>query len=168
MRSESRKSSALRKRNHTLLPSFRYRCRLWRASPRAISVYLLPLRLGEPRVSKLRNGHVILTTPGMSFAQAGGRMLPSLNIWGSVSLSVQPEGQGRSEPPKIAWGSDIFSRSGRDLKARSSAKLNSHTSSESYSMSRPLLCTESETDPINIYLPIEFGIVTEYPFLTEG
>jgi len=65
---------------------------------------------------------------------------------GSVSLSVQPEGQGRSEPPKIAWGSDIFSRSGRDRKARSSAKLNSHTSSESYSMSRPLLCTESETD----------------------
>jgi hypothetical protein len=69
---------------------------------------------------------------------------------GSVSLSVQPEGQGRSEPPKIAWGSDIFSRSGRDLKARSSAKLNSHTSSESYSMSRPLLCTESETDPIYV------------------
>jgi hypothetical protein len=49
---------------------------------------------------------------------------------------MQPEGQGRSEPPKIAWGSDIFSRSGRDLKARSSARLNSHTSSESYSMCR--------------------------------
>jgi hypothetical protein len=36
---------------------------------------------------------------------------------------------------------------GLDPKARSSAKLNSHTSSESYSMSCPLLCTESETDP---------------------
>jgi hypothetical protein len=69
---------------------------------------------------------------------------------GSVSLSVQPEGQGRSEPPKIAWGSDIFNRSGRDLKARSSAKLNSHTSSEGYSMSCPLLCTESETDPLRV------------------
>ena len=85
---------------------------------------------------------------------------------GSVSLSVQPEGQGRSEPPKITWGSDIFSRSGRDLKARSAAKLTSHTSSESYSMSRPLLCTEIETDPIETEIDssaLRFAVWTRKP-----
>src|SRR5208337_1117058 len=66
---------------------------------------------------------------------------------GSASLSVQPEGQGRSEAPEIAWCSGILRRGGRDVKPRGSARLDSHTSSESYSMSRPSLCTESETDP---------------------
>lgn len=66
---------------------------------------------------------------------------------GSASLSVQPEGQGRSEAPEVAWCSDILRRGGRDVKPRGPARLDSHTSSESYSMSRPSLCTESETDP---------------------
>ena len=73
-----------------------------------------------------------------------------LNSRGSASLSVQPEGQGRSEAPEVAWCSDILRRGGRDVKPRGPARLDSHTSSESYSMSRPSLCTESETDPIEV------------------
>ena len=69
---------------------------------------------------------------------------------GSVALSVQPEGQGRREPPEIAWGSDIFSRGGRDVKPCCRTRMDSHTPSDSYGMSRPSLCTESATDPIRM------------------
>ena len=87
-------------------------------------------------------------------------------------LHNQPWGtffRGKVKPPKIAWGSDIFNRSGRDLKARSSAKLNSHTSSEGYSMSCPLLCTESETDPLIIrILALSFQQITLVANLRTG
>ena len=69
---------------------------------------------------------------------------------GSVALSVQPEGQGRREPPEIAWGSDIFSRGGRDVKPCCRTRMDSHTPSDSCGMSRPSLCTESATDPIRM------------------
>jgi hypothetical protein len=108
-------------------------------------VNIIGLDLGK-RTFQLHGSH---SNGGVAFRKKVSRD-KVLTFLGSVSLSMQSEEQGRSEPPKIAWGSDIFSRSGRDLKARSSAKLNSHTSSESYSMSRPLLCTESETDPIEV------------------
>jgi hypothetical protein len=65
---------------------------------------------------------------------------------GSVALSVQPEGQGRREPPEIAWGSDIFSRGGRDVKPCCRTRMDYHTPSGNR-MSRTSLCTESETDP---------------------
>jgi hypothetical protein len=71
-----------------------------------------------------------------------------LTIRGSVALSVQPEGQGRREPPEIAWGSDIFSHGGRDVKPCCRTRRDSHTPSGSYGMSRTSLCTEIETDPV--------------------
>ena len=65
---------------------------------------------------------------------------------GSAALSVQPEGQGRREPPEIAWGSDIFSRGGHDVKPCCRTRMDSHTPSGSYGFSRTSLCTESDTE----------------------
>ena len=66
---------------------------------------------------------------------------------GSASLSVLREEQGRSLRPEIALVSDIFSRCGRDAKPCSPARLDSHTSPDSYGIWRPTLCTESEAEP---------------------
>jgi hypothetical protein len=78
-------------------------------------------------------------------ARTGASIHGSSN--GSASLSVQPEGQRRREPLEIAWGSNTFSRGGRDVKPCCRTRTDSHTSSDSYGMSRPSLCTESEAEP---------------------
>jgi hypothetical protein len=70
---------------------------------------------------------------------------------GSVALSVQPEGPGRRELPEIAWGSDIFSRGGHDVKPCCRTRMDSHTPSGGYGISRTSLCTESEADPFKMY-----------------
>jgi len=103
----------------------------------------------------------LLSLAGLVQAILGGHagsgkslLVDALNIWatnliifGSVSLSVQPEGKGRREPPEIAWGSDIFSRGGRDVKPCCRTRMDYHTPSGSYGMAPTSLCTESETDP---------------------
>jgi hypothetical protein len=49
---------------------------------------------------------------------------------------------------KLHGGSDVFSRGGRDVKPCCRTRMDYHTPSASYGMSRTSLCTESETDPL--------------------
>ncbi len=56
---------------------------------------------------------------------------------GSDSLSVQSVGKGRTEPPEIAWGSDIFSRVVHDVIQCSPAGPDSYAFSASYGVSWP-------------------------------
>ena len=51
-----------------------------------------------------------LTLPGKADTAVSVRILA-----GSSSISVQTVGKGRTEPPEIAWGSDIFSRVVHDV-----------------------------------------------------
>jgi hypothetical protein len=51
---------------------------------------------------------------------------------GSDSLSVQSVGKGRTEPPEIAWGSDIFSRVIHEIIQCSPAGPDSYVFSGSY------------------------------------
>ena len=89
-------------------------------------------------------------TPLMQEAQTMGIDLPlKILVWrGSASLSVQPERRGGRVRPEIAWGSDIFSRGGRDAKPAEPRQTGSHTSPDSYDIWWPTLCTESEAEPV--------------------
>ncbi len=56
---------------------------------------------------------------------------------GSESLSVQSVGKGRTEPPEIAWGSDIFSGAVHDVIQCSPAGPDSYAFPIRYGVSWP-------------------------------
>ena len=118
----------------------------------SVQLYVCSYDLCQPGIGAGWRRYDVIPVPMRvtNFTDFGLRVSRCTKL-GSVSLSVQPEGKGRREPPEIAWGSDIFSRGGRDVKPCCRTRMDYHTPSGSYGMSRTSLCTESETDPNKLY-----------------